>query len=121
MFDIAADVLSADFAAFSATDLVKEIPTLRPGSQRFTCFARTTRQPDVLRITPTAAADTPANSSGDVWDNAAMESFFSSLKTERTGRKIYRTRDAAKADVFGYIERFYNPKRVSTEPGAAQT
>jgi putative transposase len=49
--------------------------------------------------------------SGDVWDNAAMESFFSSLKTERTARKLYRTRDAAKADVFDYIERFYNPKR----------
>jgi len=46
-----------------------------------------------------------------VWDNAAMESFFSSLKTERTARKIYRSRDEAKADVFDYIERFYNPKR----------
>jgi putative transposase len=31
--------------------------------------------------------------SGNVWDNAAMESFFSSLKTERTARKTYRTRD----------------------------
>jgi putative transposase len=47
--------------------------------------------------------------SGNVWDNAAMESFFSSLKTERTGRKTYRTRDEARADVFDYIERFYNP------------
>jgi putative transposase len=49
--------------------------------------------------------------SGNVWDNAAMESFFSSLKTERTGRKTYRTRDEARADVFDYIERFYNLKR----------
>ena len=49
--------------------------------------------------------------SGNVWDNAAMESFFSSLKTERTARKTYRTRDEARADVFDYIERFYNPKR----------
>ncbi len=49
--------------------------------------------------------------SGDVWDNAAMESFFSSLKTERLARKIYRTRDAAWAEVFDYIERFYNPTR----------
>ena len=49
--------------------------------------------------------------SGNVWDNAAMESFFSSLKTERTARKLYRTRDQAKADVFDYIERFYNLKR----------
>ena len=44
-------------------------------------------------------------------DNAAMESFFSSLKTERIGRKVYRSRDAARADVFDYIERFYNTVR----------
>jgi len=49
--------------------------------------------------------------SGNVWDNAAMESFFSSLKTERTARKTYRTRDEARADVFDYIERFYNSRR----------
>ena len=33
------------------------------------------------------------------------------MKTERTGHKTYRTRDQARADVFDYIERFYNPKR----------
>jgi putative transposase len=49
--------------------------------------------------------------SGNVWDNAAMESFFSSLKIERIRRKVYRTRDHARADVFDYIERFYNPRR----------
>jgi putative transposase len=49
--------------------------------------------------------------SGDCWDNAAMESFFSTLKIERTNRTNYRTREQAKADVFDYIERFYNPRR----------
>ena len=49
--------------------------------------------------------------SGNFWDNAAMESFFSSLKTERIARKTYRTRNQASADVFDYIERFYNPTR----------
>jgi putative transposase len=48
---------------------------------------------------------------GNVWDNGTMESFFSSLKTERIGKKTYRTRDAARPDVFGYIERFYNTVR----------
>ena len=48
---------------------------------------------------------------GEVWDNSAMESFFSSLKTERTARKVYRTRADARSDVFDYIERFYNPTR----------
>jgi putative transposase len=49
--------------------------------------------------------------SGNCWDNAAMASFFSSLKAERNASKTYRTRDEAKADVFDYIGRFYNPKR----------
>jgi hypothetical protein len=49
--------------------------------------------------------------SGNVWDNAVMESFFSTLKTERTTRRTYRTRDEARADVFDYVERFYNPRR----------
>lgn len=48
---------------------------------------------------------------GNVWYNAAMESFFSSLKTVRTARNVYTTRDDAKAVVFDYIKRFYNPKR----------
>lgn len=48
---------------------------------------------------------------GNCWDNAAMESFFSTLKTERLGRRQYRTRNELRADVFDYIERFYNPKR----------
>ena len=48
---------------------------------------------------------------GEVWDNSAMESFFSSMKTERTARKVYRRRGQARADVFDYIERFYNPTR----------
>lgn len=48
---------------------------------------------------------------GDCWDNAAMESFFSSLKTERLSRKVYRTRDELRADVFDYVERFYNQQR----------
>src|SRR3981081_3152998 len=52
--------------------------------------------------------------SGNVWDKAAMERFFSSLKNARTARKMYRTRNDAKADVFDYIERFYN--RASEHP-----
>ena len=49
--------------------------------------------------------------SSNCWDNAAMESFFSSLKTERTARTRHHTRDQRKADVFDYIECCYNPRR----------
>jgi putative transposase len=48
---------------------------------------------------------------GDVWDNSAMESFFSSLKVERVDRRDYATRDEARADLFDYVERFYNQRR----------
>lgn len=73
--------------------------------------------------------------SGNCRDNAAMESFFSSHKTERIGKKVYRARAQAKADVFDYIECFYNPTRrhstlgylspiepisASTKPAAGQ-
>lgn len=51
------------------------------------------------------------NRAGQVWDNSAMESFFGSLKTARTAAKAYRTREQIRADVFDYIERFYNPTR----------
>jgi putative transposase len=54
---------------------------------------------------------------GEVWDNSAMESFFSSLKTERIARKVYRSREQARADVFDYIERFYNPRRRHSTMG----
>jgi putative transposase len=48
---------------------------------------------------------------GEVWDNSAMESFFSTLKTERVHRRSYATREQARADLFDYVERFYNPRR----------
>lgn len=47
---------------------------------------------------------------GHCGDNAACEGFFGMLKRERTHHVHYRTLDAAKADVFHYIERFHNPR-----------
>lgn len=49
---------------------------------------------------------------GDCWDNAVVERFFRSLKTERTGHRLYKTREAAKRDVIDYIEMFYNSQRL---------
>ncbi len=45
---------------------------------------------------------------GNCWDNAVVESFFSSLKKERVRERIYKTRDKTWADVFDYIEVIYN-------------
>lgn len=52
-----------------------------------------------------------------VWDNPVMESFLSSLEIERTSRKVHRTRDEARADVFDYIERSYNQQRRHSKLG----
>jgi putative transposase len=51
------------------------------------------------------------SSSGNCYDNAVVESFFSLLKRERVNRVRYRTREEARADLFEYIEVFYNRKR----------
>ena len=79
------------------------------------CCTTSIRQPVQQRAVPAADGrsrhrllDEPLR---QCLGQSAMESFFSSLKTERTARKTYRTREEAKADVFDYIERFYNAKR----------
>lgn len=48
---------------------------------------------------------------GSCYDNAAAESFFVLLKRERVNRRNYRIRSEARADVFDYIERFYNQRK----------
>jgi len=54
---------------------------------------------------------------GNCYDNAAAESFFSSLKKERVRRTIYPTRQDARADLFDYIEVFYNRTRRHSHLG----
>jgi len=54
---------------------------------------------------------------GNCWDNAVAESFFSSLKKERIKKRIYKTRELARADVFDYIEVFYNRNRRHSHLG----
>lgn len=54
---------------------------------------------------------------GNCWDNAVVESFFSSLKKERIKKRVYRTRDLARADIFDYIEMFYNRTRRHSHLG----
>jgi transposase InsO family protein len=48
---------------------------------------------------------------GNCYDNAAMESFFHTLKTEHVYFERYQTRDQAKHSIFEYIEVFYNRQR----------
>lgn len=54
---------------------------------------------------------------GNCHDNAVAESFFQLLKRERIRRRVYATREQARADIFDYIEMFYNPKRRHSHAG----
>jgi transposase InsO family protein len=58
------------------------------------------------------------NGVGTWYDNAPVESFFATLKTERVHHCIYRTRQDARADIFSYIEGFYNRRRIHTSLGS---
>jgi transposase InsO family protein len=48
---------------------------------------------------------------GNCWDNAVVESFFHTLKTEHVQHQRYRTREEARQDIFEWIEVFYNRVR----------
>ena len=54
---------------------------------------------------------------GNCYDNAAMESFFGTLKTELVHHERYATRDEARASIFEYIEGFYNRTRLHSTLG----
>jgi putative transposase len=54
---------------------------------------------------------------GDCWDNAMMESFWATLKTELIHQSHYATREQARAAIFEYIEVFYNRKRLHSALG----
>lgn len=51
------------------------------------------------------------------WDNAPMESFFKTLKVERTGHVRYASRAEARLDVFNWIEGWYNRRRIHSAIG----
>jgi putative transposase len=73
---------------------------------------------EAYRSAVARAGITPSMScKGDCWDNAPMESFFHTLKTERAHHRIYATRAHARRDLFGYIEGFYNPRRLHSALG----
>lgn len=72
---------------------------------------------DWLRFCKSNGLEPSMSRRGNCWDNAVAESFFSSLKKERIKKRIYKTRNLAKADIFDYIEMFYNQTRRHTHIG----
>lgn len=72
---------------------------------------------DWLRFCKSHSLEPSMSRRGNCWDNAVAESFFSSLKKERIKKRIYKTREMAKRDIFDYIEVFYNRQRRHSHLG----
>jgi putative transposase len=58
-----------------------------------------------------------SRAAGHCYDNAAMESFWSTLKTEWLHPQSFQTQREAELAIFDYIETFYNPKRLHSAVG----
>ena len=61
--------------------------------------------------------DVSMSRTGDCYDNAAMESFFATLKKECVHRHTFQNRREARSTVFEYLECFYNPVRLHSTLG----
>ena len=72
---------------------------------------------DYLHLLESHNMNPSMSGKGDCWDNAAMESFWSTLKTELVHHERYATHDQARASIFEYIEVFYNRKRLHSSLG----
>lgn len=72
---------------------------------------------DYRRLLETHGVRQSMSGKGDCYDNAAMESFWATLKTELIHREAYATREQARGSIFEYIETFYNRARLHSTLG----
>ena len=72
---------------------------------------------DYQKVLAEHGIEVSMSNKGDCWDNAVMESFWGTLKTELVYQEHYATREEAKASIFEYIEVFYNRKRLHSSLG----
>ena len=72
---------------------------------------------DYRKVLQAAATVQSMSRKGNCWDNAPMESFFGTLKTELVHQREYPDRDVARRDLFAYIEGYYNRQRIHSAIG----
>lgn len=72
---------------------------------------------DFQKLLRTHQIEPSMSGAGNCYDNAVMESFFHSLKTERVHHRRYASRSEARSDLFQYIEVFYNRRRRHSSIG----
>jgi len=66
---------------------------------------------DYRKLIRSAGFQASMSRKGNCYDNAPMESFFHTIKTELVHHRHYTTREEASRDIFAYIEGFYNRTR----------
>lgn len=90
------------------------VPTgLLHHSDRGCQYAATVYQQRLLALNIQCSMSRP----GNCWDNAVVESFFATLKTELIHQRPYATRHDARAEIFAYVEGFYNRRRRHSSLG----
>ena len=72
---------------------------------------------DYRKILQAAAIKQSMSRKANCWDNAPMESFFGTLKTELVHSCQYPDRNAARRDLFAYLEGYYNRRRIHSAIG----
>ena len=72
---------------------------------------------DYLYLLQSHGMQVSMSGKGDCWDNAMMESFWATLKSELVNHQQYATRQEARRSIFQYIELFYNRKRLHSSLG----
>jgi putative transposase len=72
---------------------------------------------DYMHLLQSHNIEASMSGKGDCWDNAMMESFWSTLKTELVNHERYATREQARASIFEYSEVFYNRQRLHSSLG----
>ena len=100
-------------ALMMATQRQKPPPGLIHHSDRGSQYASHDYRKALENSGLTASMSRKAN----CWDNAPMESFFGTLKTELVNGRRYATREEAKRDLFAYIEGYYNRRRLHSALG----
>src|SRR5262249_12481238 len=96
-----------------AIDQRAPTPGLIHHSDRGTTYAATEYQDILHRLGMRCSM----SRKGDCWDNAVVESFFSTLKTECLAGLTFSTVEAARREVFDYIVTFYNSTRRHSSVG----
>ena len=72
---------------------------------------------DYMHLLQSHGMEISMSGKGDCWDNAVMESFWATLKSECVNHEHYQTHEQARSSIFEYIEVFYNRQRLHSSLG----